>query len=289
MLSYFVFGAILSFSIIIVASLDTGSDSPLAFSAPESNSQNTGLLFDQADQLSGTQPTSLFDQIEPSEGSDIFASDATSLTSLSLGPDQLSHDPEDLFLNQSPSFLDVSTLSGGSESHLDDASNSLFESDVNSKSDRFDIGSLSDHTLFDNSFELADCANSGFPPGMGQKTRVKRLDDPESCENPTTAPPKGAETLPGGDNDESIELPDLFKILSEPEYRRKFAAAQRNRDRNSFCYLFSEGNLPWGVCSSGNPDNQDKLDEQLYVVTLGFFDAYELIRCTLGRSPFYNL
>lgn len=285
MYSYCVLGTILSFSIVIVSPLDPGSDSPLAFSATDSISQNTGLLLDQADELSATQPTSLFDQSEPSEGSDFFPSDATSLTSLSLSPDELSHDSVDSFLNQSPSLLDISTLAEGSESHLEDSSDSPFESDVNSKSDGFDIGSLSDHTLFDNSFELADCAMSELLPGIGQKSRVKRLDDAESCKKPTTTPPKGAETLPGGDNDENIEFPDLLQILSDPYYRRKFVAARKNRDHNSFCYLFSEGILPWGVCSSGNPDYQQDWGEQLHVVTVGFFDAYELTHCTLGTSP----
>lgn len=297
--SWLLFGTTLCFTIIIVSSLDPGPDFSLAFSATDAVPQGTGLLLDQADELSSiTQPTSLFDQTEPpSEGSDLFTSDVPTLTSLALSPDELSHDPIDSFLNQSPPLLDISTLFGGSEPHLDEASGSLFESDVDSsKSDEFNIGSLSDHTLlFDNSFDLADCAmSSDSLSGMigGQKSRLKRLDDnPNSCKNPPTAtPPKGgAETLPGGENnnDEIIEFPDLLTIFNNPYFRRKFVAARRNRDHNSFCYLFSEGILPWGVCSSGDPDDVYKTSEQLHVITVGFFDAYELTHCTLGTYVFF--
>lgn len=276
---------ILSFSIAIVSSLDPASDFSLAFSATDSVPQDTGPLL--ADELSATQPTSLLDLTGPSEDSETFLSDAPGLTSLSLSPYELSHDPVDLFQDQSPPLPDVSTLSGGSESHLDDAFDSLLESDVNSKTDEPDIGSLSDPTLSDTSFELADCAMSDALLGTGKKSRFKRLDDPGSCKNPTTAPLKSAETLPSG-GDEIVKLPDVMTILDNPYLLLKFAAARKNEDHNTYCFLFSEGIVPWGVCSSGNRDDQRKLSDQLHIITIGFFDAYELSHCTLSTSSHPN-
>ena len=297
MCSYLVLSTILNFSVLIVSSLDPNSDLSLAFSPTDSFPQDTGLLWNQADELSTTQPTSLFDQAELSEGSEFYTSDAPGLTSLSVYPDELSYDLVNSFLNQSPPLLDdqspplldVSTSTGGPESHLDDVFDSLFDSDMNSKADETDLVPLSDQTLFDDSFKFADCATSDPVAPMGKKSRIKRLDDPESCKTPTTTPPTGAETLPGGGDDETVELPDIMTILNNPYFLRRFGAARRNRDHNQYCYLFSEGILPWGVCSSGNPDDQRTLSERLHLTTIGFFVAYELNHCTLGMSSHPNM
>lgn len=290
MRSHLVLGTILSFSsIIIVSASDLDSDLSLAFPGTTSVSQDIWLPWNQADELSATQPTSLFDQAKLSEGSEFYPPDATGFTSLPLDPNELLHDPAGSSLNQPLPFLDETALSGGSESYLDNGFDSLFESDVNSKTDEADLGALSDHILFDNSFELADCATLDSLPAIGQKSRLRRLDDSGSCKNPTTTPPSGADTLPGGADDENVQLPDIMKLLNNPYFLRKFGAARRNQDHNSFCYLFSEGILPWGVCSSGKPEDQRRIGGRLHLVTVGFFDAYELSHCTLSTFSHPNI
>lgn len=289
MRSRLVLSTILNFSLLIVSSSDPDPELLLDFSATNSFPQDPGLLWNQADELSNTQPTSLFDQAELSEGSEFYISDAPGLTSLSMNSDGLSHDLVNSFLGQSPPLLDVSISTGGSESHLDDTFDYLFDSDMKSKTYETDLVPLSDQPLFDDSFKLADCATLVPMALMGQKSRLKRLDDPESCKTPTTTPPTGAETLPGGGDDETVELPGIMTLLNNPYFLRRFGAARRNRDHNSYCYLFSEGILPWGVCSSGSPNDQRTISERLHLTTIGFFVAQELNHCTLGMSSPSNI
>lgn len=263
--------------VIIVSAVELDSDLTLA-SATDFVPRDTGLPLDQGDELSVTQPMSLFDQAKLSEGSQFDTSDASGLTSLPLDPNEFAYNPVDSFLNQPTSLLDVSTLSGGSELYPDDEFDSLFGTDEPN------LTSLPDHTIFDNSFELADCASSDSLPVMGPKSRLRRLDDSGSCKNPNTTPPSGTETPPGGADDETVNIPDMLTLLRDPYFVRRFAAARKNRNHNSYCYLFTEGILPWGVCSSGNPEDERSLPERLHIITVGIFDAYDLDHCTLGKS-----
>ena len=139
---------------------------------------------------------SLFDQAKLFEGSEQYPSDVFGLTSLPLDPNELSYDPVGSFLNPPTSSLDVSTLVGDSELYLDDGFDSLFEPDLNRKNDEVNLSLLSDDTLFDDPFELGYCAISESLPVTGKKSRLRRLDDSESCKDPTATPSSGVEPGP---------------------------------------------------------------------------------------------
>lgn len=269
-------------SVVIVSALDLDSDLTSPSATTDSLLQDTGLPLDQGEELSVTQPTSLFDQAKLSEGSEVDPVEASGLTSLPLDPNESSNDPPDSFLNQPTSLFDVTTLPEGSESNLNDGSASLFGANVNGENDKVNLSSLSDHTLFDDTFEMAECETSKSLPVIGKKSRLRRLDDSRSCKIPTTTPPTGVDPPLGGADDEPVKILDLMTRLNDPYFLMKYTAARQNRDHNSYCYLFTEGILPWGVCSSGNPEDQLTINDQLHVVTIGFFNAYDLDHCTLG-------
>lgn len=282
MRSGLVLGMLLNITCIVMSALELDSDLTSAFSAADSIPQDIGLPLDQADPISVTQPTSFLDQIQLSEDSELFPPEKSGLMSPAFGANELSYGTGDSFLSQPTSLLDESALSGVPESYIDDGSSSLFEDDVNSTSDEANLGSVSDHTLFDDSFELADCAMSDPLASKGKKSRHRRLENSGSCKSPTTTPPSSAEPPGGEGDDETFQLPNMRTLLNDPYFLMRFSAARENDDHNSYCYLFTEGILPWGVCSSGKPEDQRSISGKLHVTTVGFFDAYELDHCTLG-------
>lgn len=101
---------------------------------------------------------------------------------------------------------------------------------------------------------LADCAASESDLSFVGKSRRKR----DSCKDPIdqapSLPPLSlpfADSIPdlGGSFDETLEI---LRTQNPPLYRLLLQSRQ-NRQHNMFCFLWSSGVLPFGVCSSGNP------------------------------------
>ncbi len=144
----------------------------------------------------------------------------------------------------------------------------------------------SDDVVFDDSFEIADCsATENLLPAMGigkGKSRVRRLDDSRSCKDPnTTSPPTAGDTTGSGE-ERSKEEEILMNLLNDPAFLELLAGAQKNTDHNFYCYLYTNGLLPWGVCSSGNPADQTLSPVPLDIAWWGSFGIWRLNRCTLG-------
>lgn len=133
---------------------------------------------------------------------------------------------------------------------------------------------LFDDASFDN-FELAGCSASEYLPAIG-KSRFRRRDDPKSCAN-TMTPPAAADTLPGGASD---TIPGSTSDRNSPPRSGALARALTVEDKNSFCATYTQGELPWGLCSSGI------VTDVLYINSMIFggesFPVCWVNHCTLG-------
>ena len=100
------------------------------------------------------------------------------------------------------------------------------------------------------SFQLADCSSEGlFAPGI---SRVRRGAGSGFCSDPS--PAAGAQpSSADGRNSDMIDLPSL---LRSDDIEDALKVHFGNEERNSFCYWYSSGQLPWGVCGSGNPADE---------------------------------
>lgn len=275
--SRLVLGTIFILSVIVASALEFVSDLASSPLSDDSLIQDTKLLLDPAEQLSLTQPSALLAQARLPEDSNIYSEDVSGLTTQPLDPTGSSSDPPG-------SLFDVPTLPDGSGSYLSDASDSLFEDDVNTQNDKVDLNSLLDDTLLGDSFEVADCSSSESLPAISRKSRVRRLDGSGACVNPSPTPPTAVDEPSGSVSDKPVDLRDLMRLLDSPIFMEMSRQSKKDKDNNQYCFLYTDGNLPWGVCSSGRPDDQRKVIGQLDISGFGSFDAYELDHCTLGTS-----
>lgn len=58
--------------------------------------------------------------------------------------------------------------------------------------------------------------------------------------------------------------------------------ARSNDDHNTFCYLYTQGRLPYGTCSSGRPEDERKTGAQMQIQDWPAVDVYALTHCTNG-------
>lgn len=183
----------------------------------------------------------------------IFAPDTSPLPDQSASPDD----------QTSPANLLGIALNLESSS-TDGASGSLFENPDNS------------NELFSSVNDLADCsAAPAVFPTIG-KSRVKRVDgSPKACTNPTTA------------TDQAPQDPTADDILANPGFQREFKqllelagqGLEEEHERNSVCFVATEGTFPWGVCSSGDPDDVSPMSW-----TWVNMDLWVLFHATIGTS-----
>lgn len=122
---------------------------------------------------------------------------------------------------------------------------------------------------------LTDCAASSaeFLPDW-TKLRARRENGPGLCANLVRAGAAGA-NFP--------DLPGLRQLRRRPEGRVRIQQALANPDHNPLCFLYSLGLLPWGVCSSGAPEDVMLSNTQgLLVWMYGPFIQYTVSHCTPG-------
>ena len=191
------------------------------------------------------------------------------------------------------SLFDLASSPEDSISYLNDGSESLFADDDThgTTTTELDLQSLSDDPLLDGSVAAADCSTSEILPAIGKKSRVKRLDDPGTCNNPDTTPRTGVNRPSGGRGGggdfENPKVGELMKLLNDPNFLSMIIRSRVNPDWNQYCFLFTDGLLPWGVCSSGKPEDKQMLSLSMNVLGRDF-DVYNLDHCTLGKMLSYN-
>lgn len=165
-----------------------------------------------------------------------------------------------------------------------DTSSDLLFGDTN---DGIPIWRLSDYSnesnLFsDDSVKPADCSASESLSMIG-KPRLRRRDE-WKCTNPATTPQLTIPTL-GLDSDIDSDL--LGQFSQDPEKADLAREAAKNSDNNVSCYLFTNGQLPWGVCSSGLSSNAHRYGRNLYIGTKEL-TMWWLAPCTLGTLFLHN-
>lgn len=217
----------------------------------------------------------------------------------------LSSNQDLLPLDQTASLFPTTPLSEDSNlfSLADGSSGSLFSAntdDNNIATSSGEIGSSfnglnlisanNDALISDNSlFDLADCSTSSTPPfpEIGKISRLKRRQTTsDSCKIPT----RGAADIPSSSSGQTLDpakVEEFNELMKDPETRQLLDNAKADPNHNPYCHLLTAGLLPWGVCSSGNPDDEVLASDQLvfpgYVNPLLLF---QLTHCTLGEpSP----
>lgn len=101
----------------------------------------------------------------------------------------------------------------------------------------------------EDSFQLADCSSENL--SAPRISRVRRGAEPSFCNNGPSPAAGGGQ--PGSADEGMIDLQSLLRSPDiEEALKVHFGTTEK---RNAFCYWYSAGKLPWGVCSSG--DNRD--------------------------------
>ena len=72
----------------------------------------------------------------------------------------------------------------------------------------------------------------------------------------------------------------LGGFSQDPESDAQSKAAAENSDHNVPCYLFTKGQLPWGVCSTGLDENRFRLG-RVYNHGVNRFTMWRLVDCSL--------
>lgn len=187
----------------------------------------------------------------PSSDDDLFALD----TALPLESGALSFNQPISLDNQNTALpLDVADapLNLGLFSTAD-ASSSLFES-IDPNNNLLSSGNIDVLAPYEgtnglsiaDSFKVADCsATFDFLPAIG-KSRIKRLDGPpQECKTPASAM-----------DERSAKRKEIGRILSVPSLLEEWSPARDSVLQNTPCWLLSDGAFPWGVCSSGRPEDE---------------------------------
>jgi hypothetical protein len=121
--------------------------------------------------------------------------------------------------------------------------------------------------LMDNPLEIADCSASQEFPVISKKNRVRRQSGAQFCPSPATS------------EMEELHPPDLL-METFKKNRPAWAPVMRalkDRWQNPFCYLYTAGQLPYGVCASSSHEYE-------WVLTINdmHFLADMVFPCTIG-------
>lgn len=150
------------------------------------------------------------------------------------------------------------------------------------------------------SFQLVDCSSSESLPAFDSPLTFDTLDTPpnfaitknrlrkregvgQECVNPATTPPTGSRSPRRGPPSGS-DLEDKFRqLLEDPEMlNRATTFAIENPNYNSACLVMTDGRLPWGVCSSGRVEEQERVRETFLTAAARGLARWRLSRATLG-------
>jgi hypothetical protein len=207
-------------------------------------------------------------------------------------------------VNQAASFFDepallsgLPTLSDESKSYFPDSPEPFFEDTPSwSESGKVNTNVFSDDIILNDFFEVADCSTSEFLPSIGKKSRLRRRDESRTCEAPATIPPTDAKKKPKRPGRDSNPTPPPYdparvdelnkQLLYGPDSYDNFLSSGANQESNSFCYIFTQTLLPFGVCSSGKKSDETLAASQVMQSSdWGRLPIWTLSQCTLSMFP----
>lgn len=126
------------------------------------------------------------------------------------------------------------------------AGTNTFASLSSNPSNEFLFGSSLDDAGMDNSFELAGCSTLGNSPNS---RRLKRQNSPVMCNedftNDATERGRALREQLGSAIGNENPLGDMTKLLEGLQDRQ-----------NPFCYMLTRGAFPYGMCSSGDVNDE---------------------------------
>ena len=183
----------------------------------------------------------------------------------------ISWDESALSSNQ-PVFMASNDVASLSFSGLDDLNSDtpemLFSSE-NANDDPSILGSPFDDPPLADSPQQAGCTTSIESFSVFDRSRARRRDDLGLCRNAVKV------TWP--------DLPGLRELRTKPNAQLRINQAVGNPTFNGLCYLYSLGEAPYGICSSGDPkDVQPSIEGSLEIWTYGNFFTYEVTHGSLG-------
>lgn len=210
--------------------------------------------------LTNLASTADADLTDPLNYESLFADEPISWDESALSPNQ-------------PVFMasnDVASLSvSGLDNLNSDTSEMLFSSE-NANDDPSILSSPFDDPPLADSSQQAGCltsTDSFF--NVFDKSRARRRDDLGLCRNAVKV------TWP--------DLPGLRELRTKPNAQLRINQAVGNPTFNGLCYLYSLGEAPYGICSSGDPkDVKPSVDGSLEIWTYGNFFTYEVTHGSLG-------
>ena len=152
------------------------------------------------------------------------------------------------------------------------------QDDISSASNKndewFETSPWTDIAL-DNSLELSDCSSSEILPAVG-RLRVKRLNEGGICKD---RPPASSSGSVSDIRTEDPDLSGLKEVLpQDPDDVTRLLGAMGDENQNSFCALYTNFVLPYGVCSRG----EVMVSGILTLPPQGVFYQYTLKQFTIG-------
>lgn len=99
----------------------------------------------------------------------------------------------------------------------------------------------------EDSFQMADCSTEDL--SVSGISRVRRDAGPRFCNSPSPA----TAAQPGLPEEGKTDMIDLQSLLRSGDVENNLKIHMDSERRNAFCYWYTQGRLPWGVCSTGKP------------------------------------
>lgn len=213
-----------------------------------------------------------------------------------------------LSFNQLASLFDEARSSEDSNFSVPSSFESLFQDTSNNDNlfsvndDEFLLSSLpndgngnGNSAVFDgNPLEIAICPSSSsstledFPAAIGKKSRFRRRDGFNGICKTSNEVTTGSFSSSSGGRDG--KLPDLTvpkTLFTSPGAVLLLTADMTDNQKNRYCHWFTEGLLPYGVCSSGEiADERMSITDALTLPPFGQFAIWTLTHGTLGMFLF---
>lgn len=284
MLGCFVPSTIVVLFSIVVLALGQDPDLTSPASSDDIFLQDIEPSLDQAEDLPLSQSSWLLAPSSSQEDFPIGPSLGSGLLGQTWNPVGSPNDLSSSLSNSPTSLFAGSTQPKDLTFDLSDDFKPFFADDGNDQNDGSSFISSKDDAPFDDTVELADCLLDESFPVINKKTRVKRVKGSGTCKTLDNAPPTAGDKPSRGNDDENLSVSNLLRLMSDPRFMDMSKISRINNDWNQYCYLLTDGLLPWGVCSSGNPFDQQTLSWPLNVFDHDY-DPCNLLHCKLGTFP----
>jgi hypothetical protein len=228
---------------------------------------------------------SLVDQNGLFPDPEIFPTDLFGVSELPWDP-TMAFVPPDSRLDQIASPFNEWYTPEGPEPYLTDS----FESEnwvtnsiipTWSENDVLSVSSSFEDDTFGKPFQLVDCSTSEYIGAIGKKSRVRRFDNPGLCKNPTSTPPTD---VPDANNGEKNPRPSDLGLENIGGMLESFVEGITDVKPNEACRLYTQGLLPWGVCSSGRKEDETlQASQSIQSSIFSAYEIFELQNCKPGK------